>query len=274
MISVSGDGPTATLTAESLGNATIVASINGGDRGHPDRHRRGNRRGCGCHPGQSGGDHHPSGESYTINATVEMEEEYQDSPATIQWSSNNTSVATVSEDGVITARQVGNAIIKGVAGTQTVEISVEVVENTSTDNSTHDATQDVGQEPEDGTQTDTGDTGTGTGTGDSTGTGDTGTGSGTGGSTDTGTGSGGSTDTGDTGTGSYRRQHRHRDGHRRHRGNRWHHQHHRLTPNPTANIPGGPRRARLFVLKRRRYLCRASDGLAWASWEGPWCATC
>ena len=126
----------------------------------------------------------PSGESYTINATVEMEEEYQDSPATIQWSSNNTSVATVSEDGVITARQVGNAIIKGVAGTQTVEISVEVVENTSKDNSTHDATQDVGQEPEDGTQTDTGDTGTGTGTGDSTGTGDTGTGSGTGGSTE------------------------------------------------------------------------------------------
>ena len=29
VISVSGDGPTATLTAESLGNATIVASING-----------------------------------------------------------------------------------------------------------------------------------------------------------------------------------------------------------------------------------------------------
>ena len=140
----------------------------------------------------------PSGESYTINATVEMEEEYQDSPATIQWSSNNTSVATVSEDGVITARQVGNAIIKGVAGTQTVEISVEVVENTSTDNSTHDATQDVGQEPEDGTQTDTGDTGTGTGTGDSTGTGDTGTGSGTGGSTDTGTGTDGTGGTGGT----------------------------------------------------------------------------
>ena len=202
VISVSGDGPTATLTAESLGNATIVASINGETVATQTVTAVETAVGVAAIRVSQEEITIPSGESYTINATVEMEEEYQDSPATIQWSSNNTSVATVSEDGVITARQVGNAIIKGVAGTQTVEISVEVVENTSTDNSTHDATQDVGQEPEDGTQTDTGDTGTGTGTGDSTGTGDTGTGSGTGGSTDTGTGSGGSTDTGDTGTGS------------------------------------------------------------------------
>ena len=90
----------------------------------------------------------PSGESYTINATVEMEEEYQDSPATIQWSSNNTSVAEVDSEGVITAREVGNAIIKGVAGEKTVEIAVEVVENP---NSTpHDSTQDAGREPEEG----------------------------------------------------------------------------------------------------------------------------
>ena len=202
VISVSGDGPTATLTAESLGNATIVASINGETVATQTVTAVETAVGVAAIRVSQEEITIPSGESYTINATVEMEEEYQDSPATIQWSSNNTSVATVSEDGVITARQVGNAIIKGVAGTQTVEISVEVVENTSKDNSTHDATQDVGQEPEDGTQTDTGDTGTGTGTGDSTGTGDTGTGSGTGGSTDTGTGSGGSTDTGDTGTGS------------------------------------------------------------------------
>ena len=132
VISVSGDGPTATLTAESLGNATIVASINGETVATQTVTAVETAVGVAAIRVSQEEITIPSGESYTINATVEMEEEYQDSPATIQWSSNNTSVATVSEDGVITARQVGNAIIKGVAGTQTVEISVEVVENTST----------------------------------------------------------------------------------------------------------------------------------------------
>ena len=88
-----------------------------------------------------------AGETYTINATVEMEKADM-TPATIKWSSNNTSVAEVDSEGVITAREVGNAIIKGVAGEKTVEIAVEVVENP---NSTpHDSTQDAGREPEEG----------------------------------------------------------------------------------------------------------------------------
>lgn len=120
VISVSGDGPTATLTAESLGNATIVASINGETVATQTVTAVETAVGVAAIRVSQEEITIPSGESYTINATVEMEEEYQDSPATIQWSSNNTSVATVSEDGVITARQVGNAIIKGVAGTQTV----------------------------------------------------------------------------------------------------------------------------------------------------------
>ena len=182
----------------------------------------------------------PSGESYTINATVEMEEEYQDSPATIQWSSNNTSVATVSEDGVITARQVGNAIIKGVAGTQTVEISVEVVENTSTDNSTHDATQDVGQEPEDGTQTDTGDTGTGRAPAIAPAPGTPAPALVPAAAPTRVPEAAAAPTPGTLVPVRVPAAHRHRDGHRRHRGNRWHHQHHRLTPTQQPTFQAGP----------------------------------
>ena len=92
VISVSGDGPTATLTAESLGNATIVASINGETVATQTVTAVETAVGVAAIRVSQEEITIPSGESYTINATVEMEEEYQDSPATIQWSSNNTSV--------------------------------------------------------------------------------------------------------------------------------------------------------------------------------------
>ena len=142
-----GDGLECTLTAKSLGSATIIATVEG------EKVASGTVTVVDTAPGvvsiRVSQDEVTisSGETYTINATVEMEKADM-TPATIKWSSNNTSVAEVDSEGVITAREVGNAIIKGVAGEKTVEIAVEVVENP---NSTpHDSTQDAGREPEEG----------------------------------------------------------------------------------------------------------------------------
>ena len=147
VVSVEGDGLECTLTAKSLGSATIIATVEG------EKVASGTVTVVPTAPGvvsiRVSQDEVTisSGETYTINATVEMEKADM-TPATIKWSSNNTSVAEVDSEGVITAREVGNAIIKGVAGEKTVEIAVEVVENP---NSTpHDSTQDAGREPEEG----------------------------------------------------------------------------------------------------------------------------
>ena len=147
VVSVEGDGLECTLTAKSLGSATIIATVEG------EKVASGTVTVVDTAPGvvsiRVSQDEVTisSGETYTINATVEMEKADM-TPATIKWSSNNTSVAEVDSEGVITAREVGNAIIKGVAGEKTVEIAVEVVENP---NSTpHDSTQDAGREPEEG----------------------------------------------------------------------------------------------------------------------------
>lgn len=202
VVSVEGDGATCTLTAESLGRATIVVSVDGETVANKTVEVVQTAEGVSEIRVSQDSITIRSGETYTIDATVVMEsDEYP--TATIKWSSNDTSVAKVDDSGVITAQEVGKAIIKGVAGTKTVEIAVEVVENP---NSTpHDSTQDAGQAPEEGTQTDTNtNTGTGTNNGTSTGTGtgttDTNTGTGTNtGTTGTGTGTG-TTDTGTTGT--------------------------------------------------------------------------
>jgi hypothetical protein len=69
-----------------------------------------------------------SGDTYTIQATVVMESDDM-SPAKITWTSKDASIARVSDDGVITARDVGQTIIKGTAGEQSAEIVVTVVEN-------------------------------------------------------------------------------------------------------------------------------------------------
>ena len=147
VVSVEGEGLECTLTAKSLGSATIIATVEG------EKVASGTVTVVDTAPGvvsiRVSQDEVTisSGETYTINATVEMEKADM-TPATIKWSSNNTSVAEVDSEGVITAREVGNAIIKGVAGEKTVEIAVEVVENP---NSTpHDSTQDAGREPEEG----------------------------------------------------------------------------------------------------------------------------
>ena len=130
-----------------------------------------------------------SGETATITATVVMEEGL--SPAKITWTSNDPSVAPVTDAGVVTGRDVGTAIIKGTAGDKTVEVIVTVKENPNV--TPNDPSQDVGQ-PEEGTdQTGSGTTGT---------TGNTGTNGTTGDAANTGTGSGDTTDTTGSGDGT------------------------------------------------------------------------
>lgn len=207
VVTVEGDGLTATLTAESLGSATITASIDGEKVASGTVTVVESATGVDSIRVTNESITVRSGETYPIDATVVMEDTSK-TPATIKWSSNDTSVATVDDKGVVTAKQVGSAIIKGVAGSKTVEVAVSVVENP---NSTpHDSTKDAGNAADDGstgtttnnnTNTGTGTTTGGTGSNDTTGTGTTGN---TGNTTTGGTGSNDTTGTttGGTGTGT------------------------------------------------------------------------
>jgi len=147
VISVSGDGIVCTLTGKSTGQATIGATIDG------ETVASGSVVVVETAPGVEDirlTEEQVSieaGSQYTIQATVVMEKDDM-SPAKIRWSSSDTSVATVSDNGVIEGRQVGQAIIKGTAGEKTAELVVTVTENTS--NTPYDETGNVGQEPEEG----------------------------------------------------------------------------------------------------------------------------
>ena len=203
VVTVEGDGLTPTLTAESLGSATITASIDGEKVASGTVTVVETATGVDSIRVTNESITVRSGETYPIDATVVMEDTSK-TPATIKWSSNDTSVATVDDKGVVTAKQVGSAIIKGVAGSKTVEVAVSVVENP---NSTpHDSTKDAGNAADDGstgtTTNNNNNTGTGTTTGGTTGSNDT-TGTGTTGNTTTGgTGSNDTTGTTTGGTGT------------------------------------------------------------------------
>lgn len=169
VVAVEGDGASCTLTAKSEGQATIVATI--GDKTVSNtvvvsKYAKGVREIT--VPNEKIEVY--SGETATITATVVMEEGL--SPAKITWTSNDPSVAPVTDAGVVTGRDVGTAIVKGTAGDKTVEVIVTVKENPNV--TPNDPSQDVGQVPEEGTdQTDAATTGgadTGT-AGDTTDTG-------------------------------------------------------------------------------------------------------
>lgn len=173
VVTVEGDGLTATLSAESLGSATITASIDGEKVASGTVTVVETATGVDSIRVTNESITVRSGETYPIDATVVMDDTSK-TPATIKWSSNDTSVATVDDKGVVTAKQVGSAIIKGVAGSKTVEVAVSVVENP---NSTpHDSTKDAGNAADDGstgTTTNNNNNNTGTTTGGTTGSNDT-----------------------------------------------------------------------------------------------------
>ena len=128
VVSVEGEGTTCTITAEGIGQATVAASIDG----------RENAAGTvvveRTAPGVTKIEIDPkeasvkSGEEYTIKAKVIMEKQDM-SPAKISWESSDEAVARVSDEGVVTARNVGTAVIKASAGEKTAEFVIKVVEN-------------------------------------------------------------------------------------------------------------------------------------------------
>ena len=126
VISVEGDGTTCTLTAESLGRATIVATVDGETAATRTVTVVETATGVTEIRVTQDSITVRSGETYTISATVVMEE--GKSPAGIKWSSADSSVATVDDSGVVTARDVGKTIVKGVAGDKTVEVYQSVLD--------------------------------------------------------------------------------------------------------------------------------------------------
>lgn len=193
VVTVSGEGTTATLTGKGVGQATIAANIDGKTVSSKVEVAQ-------TAPGvlniELDDDEITirSGETRKLTANVQMEEGM--TPAAVTWSSQNSAIVRIDEDGTITGRDVGKTVIKATAGKKTKEMVVNVVENP--DATAHDPTQDTGNAPEEGVEPpDTGATGSGTG-GSGTGTG---TGSGSSGGSGTGTGSG-SSGSGSSGTGS------------------------------------------------------------------------
>lgn len=165
VVSVEGNGKTCTLTAKKEGSTTIAATINGEDTVQKTVVV------VDVAPGVTGIKLEKeeveirSGDTYTVQATVQMESDNMKA-AKITWSSSDSSVARVDENGVITGRDVGSAIIKATAGEKTAEIVVTVVENP--DAADYDESQNTGNEPEEGAvapDTDA-ETGTNDGTGD------------------------------------------------------------------------------------------------------------
>ena len=150
VVSVSGEGVICTLTAKSAGQATIAATIDG------KTVDSGVVMVVETAPGVTGIRLEQeeitvvSGSEYTIQATVLMEKDDM-TPARINWTSSDPSIARVSDKGVVTGGQVGQTIIKGTAGEKTAELVVRVTENT--DNSTYDASQITGEAPEEGSET-------------------------------------------------------------------------------------------------------------------------
>ena len=147
VISVSGDGVVCTLTAKSTGQCTIGATIDG------ETVASGSVMVVATAPGVEAirltqeQVSIEAGSQYTIQATVVMEKDDM-TPAKIKWTSSDSDVARVSDNGIIEGRQVGQAIIKGTAGEKTAEMVVTVTENTS--NTRYDESGNVGQEPEEG----------------------------------------------------------------------------------------------------------------------------
>ena len=147
VVSVSGEGIVCTLSAKNVGQATIGATIDG------ETVASGSvvvvETATGVEDIRLNEDqvNIVAGSQYTIQATVVMEKDDM-SPAKVKWTSSDTSVATVSDNGVVEGRQVGQAIIKGTAGEKTAELVVTVTENTNA--TSQDQTGSVGQEPEEG----------------------------------------------------------------------------------------------------------------------------
>lgn len=150
VVSVSGEGVVCSLSAKSAGQATIAATIDGKTVDSGVVMVVETAPGVTAIRLEQEEVTVVSGSEYTIQATVVMEKDDM-TPARINWTSADSSIARVSDGGVVTGGQVGQTIIKGTAGEKTAELVVKVVENT--ENPNYDASQITGEAPEEGSET-------------------------------------------------------------------------------------------------------------------------
>lgn len=96
-----------------------------------------------------------SGETFQLSASVAFSEDSVTSYVPIVWSSPNTSVARVSSDGLVTARDVGTVDITASVGNQSDYCTITVVKNPSSEAaiSTEDAGYVEGADSADTTET-------------------------------------------------------------------------------------------------------------------------
>lgn len=128
IVTVSGSGKTCSLTARSKGNASIVAIVAG--ETHTSTIQV-------IEPGQVISKltlNQPtavilSGNSLQLTATVTKEDQSESGNMAVAWVSSNPSVARVTNDGLVTARDVGTASITATLGNQTASCAITVQKN-------------------------------------------------------------------------------------------------------------------------------------------------
>ncbi|MBP1758290.1 MAG: Ig-like surface protein [Firmicutes bacterium] len=128
VVTTSGKGVTCSLTAKSAGTASIVAIVGGETYSNTIQI---------IEPGQviSGLTLNQttatilSGNTLQLTAAVTKADQSESDSMTVTWASSNVSVARVTNDGLVTARDVGTAYITATAGNQTASCAITVQKN-------------------------------------------------------------------------------------------------------------------------------------------------
>ena len=128
IVTASGSGKTSSLTGKSKGNATIVAIVDGEPFSSTIQV---------IEPGQVISELTLnqstaailSGNTLQLTASVTKADQSEGGSMAITWASSNVSVARVTNDGLVTARDVGTAYITATLGNQTASCAITVEKN-------------------------------------------------------------------------------------------------------------------------------------------------
>lgn len=129
IVTASGSGKTCTLTAKSKGSASIVAIVDG-DETFSNTIQI-------IEPGQVISELTLnqttatilSGNTLQLTASVTKADQSESGSMAVAWASSNVSVARVTNDGLVTARDVGTAYITATLGNQTASCAITVEKN-------------------------------------------------------------------------------------------------------------------------------------------------
>ncbi len=128
IVTASGNGKTCSLVAKSKGNASIVAIVDGETFSNTIQV---------IEPGQVISELTLnqttatilSGNTLQLTASVTKADQSEGGSISVTWASSNVSVARVTNDGLVTARDVGTAYITATLGNQTASCAVTVEKN-------------------------------------------------------------------------------------------------------------------------------------------------